>query len=89
MGSQLGSMLLHGGYDVQVRPVRREDAQGAPAPILSADFGGERPRFKQLTDWLGPDFDGAIAFDDAHLMKNAAGTLPRSPSQAPLPDSGV
>jgi len=34
------------------------------APGLSADFGGERPRFKRLTDWLGPDFDGAIAFDD-------------------------
>ncbi len=26
--------------------------------MLSADFGGERPRFKQLIDWLGPDFDG-------------------------------
>jgi len=38
------------------------------------DFGGDRPRFKQLTDWLGPDFDGVIAFDEAHLMKNAAGT---------------
>jgi hypothetical protein len=42
--------------------------------MLSADFGGERPRFKQLTDWLGPDFAGVIAFDEAHLVKNAAGT---------------
>lgn len=42
--------------------------------MLSADFGGERPRFKQLTEWLGPDFDGVIAFDEAHLMKNAAAT---------------
>lgn len=42
--------------------------------MLSADFGGERPRFKQLIDWLGPDFDGVIAFDEAHLMKNAAAT---------------
>lgn len=42
--------------------------------MLSMDFGGERPRFKQLTDWLGPDFDGVIAFDEAHLMKNAAVT---------------
>jgi hypothetical protein len=31
--------------------------------MLSADFGGERPRFKQLTEWLRPDFDGVIAFD--------------------------
>lgn len=42
--------------------------------MLSTDFGGERPRFKQLLEWLGPDFDGAIAFDEAHLMKNAAVT---------------
>jgi hypothetical protein len=34
----------------------------------------QRPRFKQLTDWLGPDFDAVIVFDEAHLMKNAAGT---------------
>lgn len=42
--------------------------------MLSTDFDGERQRFKQLTDWLGPDFDGVIAFDEAHLMKNAAAT---------------
>ncbi|MFH0981524.1 MAG: strawberry notch family protein [Planctomycetota bacterium] len=52
-------------------------------------FGGERPRFKQLTDWLGPDFDGVVAFDEAHLMNNAVATLPRAPTQAPLPDSSV
>ncbi|MFH0981521.1 MAG: strawberry notch family protein [Planctomycetota bacterium] len=53
--------------------------------MLSADFGGECPGFKQLTDRLGPDFDGVIAFDEAHLMKNAAGTLPRAPPAAPAP----
>ncbi len=42
--------------------------------LLSMDFNGDRQRFKQLTDWLGPDFDGVIAFDEAHLMKNAAAT---------------
>ena len=42
--------------------------------MLSMDFDGDRQRFKQLTDWLGPDFDGVIAFDEAHLMKNAAAT---------------
>lgn len=42
--------------------------------MLSNDFGGGRRRFKQLTDWLGDDFDGVIAFDEAHLMKNAAAT---------------
>jgi hypothetical protein len=42
--------------------------------MLSTDFSGDRARFKQLTDWLGEDFDGVIAFDEAHLMKNAAAT---------------
>ncbi len=42
--------------------------------MLSTDFAGGQPRFKQLTLWLGPDFDGVIAFDEAHLMKNAAAT---------------
>ncbi|MCA9206713.1 MAG: strawberry notch family protein [Planctomycetales bacterium] len=42
--------------------------------MLSTDFGGNRPRFKQLTGWLGPDFDGSIVFDEAHFMKNAAAT---------------
>ena len=31
----------------------------------------DAPRFHQLTDWLGPDFDGVIAFDESHLLKNA------------------
>lgn len=42
--------------------------------MLSTDFGGGRKRFKQLTDWLGADFEGVIAFDEAHLMKNATAT---------------
>lgn len=42
--------------------------------MLSIDFDGQRQRFKQLVEWLGPDFDGVIAFDEAHLMKNAAAT---------------
>jgi hypothetical protein len=42
--------------------------------LLSDDFDGDRQRFNQLTDWLGVDFDGVIAFDEAHLMKNAAAT---------------
>ena len=28
---------------------------------------------RQLLDWLGSDFDGVIAFDEAHAMANAAG----------------
>ena len=31
-------------------------------------------RLNQLLEWLGDDFDGVIAFDEAHAMQNAAGS---------------
>jgi len=35
---------------------------------------GDRPsRLDQVVQWLGPDFDGVIVFDEAHAMANAAG----------------
>ncbi|WP_293680764.1 strawberry notch family protein [uncultured Phenylobacterium sp.] len=35
---------------------------------------GDRPsRLDQIVTWLGADFDGAIVFDEAHAMANAAG----------------
>ncbi|MBN9319060.1 MAG: strawberry notch family protein [Caulobacterales bacterium] len=35
---------------------------------------GDRPsRLDQIVAWLGADFDGAIVFDEAHAMANAAG----------------
>ena len=30
-------------------------------------------RIRQILDWATPDFDGVIAFDEAHAMANAAG----------------
>lgn len=33
----------------------------------------EKSRLNQLIDWLGEDFDGVIAFDEAHNMANALG----------------
>lgn len=35
--------------------------------------GGKMSRLDQITAWLGEDFDGVIAFDEAHAMANAAG----------------
>jgi predicted RNA methylase len=31
-------------------------------------------RVQQIVDWLGPDFDGVVVFDESHAMQNAAGT---------------
>jgi len=41
---------------------------------LRSDARDERvSRVRQIADWLGSDFDGAIVFDESHAMQNAAG----------------
>lgn len=35
--------------------------------------GSKMSRLDQIVAWLGEDFDGVIAFDEAHAMANAAG----------------
>lgn len=42
------------------------------ATLRSAGKDGTT-RLEQVLDWLGDDFDGVIAFDEAHAMQNAAG----------------
>ncbi len=45
--------------------------------ILFAGYstlGSSENRLKQLVNWLGADFDGVIAFDEAHGMGNALDT---------------
>ncbi|WP_375383190.1 strawberry notch-like NTP hydrolase domain-containing protein [uncultured Sphingomonas sp.] len=34
---------------------------------------GDASRLQQIIDWAGPDFDGVIAFDEAHEMGGVAG----------------
>jgi hypothetical protein len=43
-------------------------------------------RLNQLLEWMGDDFDGVLAFDEAHAMQNAAGSEGRGakPSQQGL-----
>ncbi|HBO2075812.1 TPA: strawberry notch family protein [Pseudomonas aeruginosa] len=43
------------------------------ATLRSDDRGEKVSRVRQIVDWLGSDFDGAIIFDEAHAMQNAAG----------------
>jgi predicted RNA methylase len=42
------------------------------ATLRSSERQGKASRLKQITDWLGADFDGVIVFDEAHAMGNAA-----------------
>ncbi len=54
-----------------------------PEGILFATFGtlrgagrnGSGSRLDQIVDWLGADFDGPIAIDEAHSLANAASGL--------------
>ncbi len=43
------------------------------ATLRSAERGGKASRVQQVVDWLGRAFDGAVVFDEAHAMANAAG----------------
>ncbi|KTD99584.1 methylase [Sphingopyxis sp. H038] len=43
------------------------------ATLRSQGREGKASRIEQIAEWLGPDFDGAIIFDEAHAMANAAG----------------
>ncbi len=47
----------------------------APAnEVTAAETTTVKSRVDQLVDWVGADFDGVIAFDEAHNMGNAATT---------------
>ncbi|MGO8919052.1 MAG: strawberry notch-like NTP hydrolase domain-containing protein, partial [Stellaceae bacterium] len=51
---------------------------------LRTDAREERvSRVRQIVDWLGPDFDGVIVFDESHAMANAAGGKGERGDQAP------
>jgi hypothetical protein len=50
------------------------------ATLRSARHDGAS-RLRQLLDWLDEDFEGVVAFDEAHEMANAAGTETRFGTQ--------
>ncbi len=43
------------------------------ATLRSDDRGDKVSRVRQIVDWLGPNFDGVIVFDESHAMQNAGG----------------
>ena len=44
-----------------------KDVKDAEGNVITAG----KTRLDQITEWLGEDFDGVIAFDEAHNMGNA------------------
>jgi hypothetical protein len=59
----------------KIKPEAIRQADG----ILFASYAtlrsgtGEKTRLQQLLEWLTPDFDGVILFDEAHAMGGVAG----------------
>jgi P-loop containing NTP hydrolase pore-1/C-terminal domain on Strawberry notch homologue len=43
------------------------------ATLRSEERGAKKSRVDQIVDWLGPDFDGVVLFDESHAMANAVG----------------
>ena len=41
--------------------------------LRSAAKGNKKSRVAQIIEWLGDDWDGALCFDESHLMGNAIG----------------
>ena len=51
---------------------------------LRSDARAERvSRVRQIVEWVGPDFDGVIVFDESHAMANAAGSRSERGDKAP------
>ena len=59
----------------QGAPIRLDEGVlFATYATLRSDARDDRvSRVQQIVDWLGPDFDGVIVFDESHAMQNAAG----------------
>ena len=66
-GKEKGDIARGDGVIFTTYPTLRSQEKG------TKDAPGER-RIDQLIKWLGPDFDGVIAFDEAHNMANATET---------------
>ncbi|WP_158815360.1 strawberry notch family protein [Methylocapsa sp. S129] len=52
------------------------------ATLRSDERGEKVSRVKQIVEWLGSGFDGAIIFDESHAMQNAAGAKGERGDQA-------
>ena len=52
------------------------------ATLRGGSRSGAGSRLDQVCDWLGPDFDGVIALDEAHALANAAGSGDRGVVEA-------
>ena len=72
-----------GGLPLDIQPLSRwklGDAVKLPEAILFVTYPTlrsgrtEDTRLDQILAWAGPEFDGVIAFDEAHAMANALGS---------------
>lgn len=50
------------------------DTLKGEASVVAKGNGNTLSRVEQIVDWVGPDFDGVVVFDEAHLMANSLDT---------------
>ena len=71
-----------GGLALDIQPLSQwkpGDRVGLDCGILFVTYPtlrsgrADRTRLRQVLEWAGSEFDGVIAFDEAHAMANAAG----------------
>ena len=57
--------VMFATYKTLTSETKKLDEEGKQIP------GEGRKRIDQLVEWLGEDFDGVIAFDESHMMRNS------------------
>lgn len=73
IGVNDGKVVRHDAFKGR-EPIKGEGVLFSTYGTLRYDLNGQNPRWKQMADWLGADFDGVIVFDESHFMKNAIDT---------------
>ena len=66
MSKLKGDGVAFASYNI----IKQKPRNAKPGQLV-AD-GIEFPNVKKIVDWVGKDFDGVIAFDESHVMKNAS-----------------
>ncbi len=73
LGQEKLQIIPHGKYALGA-PITLDEGIlfSTYGTLRSSGYNGKQSRLDQLIDWLGPDYDGVIVFDESHAMGNAA-----------------
>lgn len=72
-GTDEHAFLYEGGQKAKKILTRPDGIMFVPYATLSSNYRKEATNLNNIAKWLGEDFDGVIAFDEAHKMANVSG----------------